>query len=71
MPYDAEFCALEKRIKAMEEREREADMELRAALLRVVASIEKKHGLSKHARPLTFVLTADQEHELVDDRNTG
>lgn len=68
-PSDQEFKALKKEVEDIKKREYDADMELRARLLGIVASLEKKHGLGKHARSMTFVLSADQEHELVEDRS--
>jgi hypothetical protein len=45
---ETEVDQLLARIKALEDRQREFDLELRAALLSVVAVIERRHKIGKY-----------------------
>lgn len=49
LPAEPTLHDLLKRIDALERRERESDLELRAALLQIVAQIERKHQIGKYA----------------------
>jgi hypothetical protein len=66
MPSDQEFKALKREVEDIKQRELEADMALRARLLAIVESLEKKHSLGRYARPMSFVLSADQQPEIVE-----
>ncbi len=66
MASDQEFKALKREVEDIKRRDFEADMAMRARLLAIVESLEKKHSIGKYARPISFILSAEQQAEPVE-----